>query len=174
MATTVQPTATFGEAFPCSSKVYVEGPHGIRVPMREITLDDSPDGTPNPPIRVYDTSGPQGCDVTDGLPALREEWIRSRAVRATDSDQVLGLEMPTTLRRPGPRGPGPVTQLRCARRGEIAPEVEFIAVREGLPVELVRDEVARGRAVIPANITHPEPEPMIIGRAFHVKINANI
>src|SRR5690606_9893234 len=174
MATTAQPPAPFVEAFPCSSKVHVEGPHGIRVPMREIALDDSPDGTPNPPIRVYDTSGPQGYGVTEGLPPLREDWIRSRAVRETGSDQVLGLEMPDTLRRSVLRGTGPVTQLHYARKGEITPEMEFIALREGLPVELVRDEVARGRAIIPANINHPELEPMIIGRAFHVKINANI
>ena len=72
------------------------------------------------------------------------------------------------------RGTGPVTQLQFARRGEITEEMEFAALREGLPAELVRSEVARGRAIIPANINHLELEPMVIGRAFHVKINANI
>jgi phosphomethylpyrimidine synthase len=82
--------------------------------------------------------------------------------------------IPSSLRRPAYRGTGPVTQLFYARQGEITPEMEFVALREGLPATLVRDEVARGRAIIPANINHPELEPMIIGRAFHVKINANI
>src|SRR6202035_576755 len=103
--------------------------------------------------RVYDTSGPQGHDVRSGLPKLREPWVR--------------------LRRTG-SARDCVTQLHYARRGEITPEMEFIALREGLPADLVRDEVARGRAIIPANINHLELEPMIIGRNFLVKINANI
>ncbi|MGI9042209.1 MAG: phosphomethylpyrimidine synthase ThiC, partial [Gemmatimonadales bacterium] len=78
------------------------------------------------------------------------------------------------LRRPVYRGNGGVTQLRYARRGEVTPEMEFIAIREGVEAERVRSEVARGRAIIPANINHPELEPMVIGRDFHVKINANI
>jgi phosphomethylpyrimidine synthase len=82
--------------------------------------------------------------------------------------------VPAGLHRRTLRGTGPVTQLAYARRGEITEEMEFAALREGLPAELVRSEVARGRAIIPANLNHPELEPMVIGRAFHVKINANI
>ncbi len=174
MATAIQPAATFGDAFPCSRKIHLDGPAGVRVPMREISLDDSPDGTANKPVLVYDTSGTQGCDVREGLPPIREAWINARNVERLDRDQALGLEMPAGLRRTVLRGSGPVSQLHYARRGEITPEMEFVALREGMPAELVRDEVARGRAIIPANINHPELEPMAIGRAFHVKINANI
>jgi len=175
MATSLIPGSTFAEAFPCSEKVYVDGPADVRVPMREITLADSPDGTPNPPLRVYDTSGPQGVDVRDGLPPIREAWIRARGVELLPGrDQALGVPMPEGLRRTVVRGTGGVTQLHYARKGEITPEMEFVALREGLPAEFVRSEVARGRAIIPANINHPEVEPMIIGRGFHVKINANI
>jgi phosphomethylpyrimidine synthase len=174
MASIVPPAMSFAEAFPCSSKVHLPGGHGIQVPMREITLSDSPDGTPNPPLRVYDTSGPQGHDVREGLPPLRAAWIRERGVTTLDRDQALGLPMPDGLRRPVLRGTGCVTQMHYARRGEITPEMEFVALREGMAPDLVRQEVARGRAIIPANINHPELEPMAIGRAFHVKINANI
>ncbi len=132
--------------FPNSTRVFVDGPRGLRVPMREIALSGG-----EPPLRVYDTSGPSGCDVREGLPLLREAWVRGRR-----------------------RENGPVTQMHYARRGQITPEMEFIAVREGMDPSFVRDEVARGRAIIPANINHPELEPMIIGRAFKVKINANI
>jgi phosphomethylpyrimidine synthase len=174
MATAVLPGASFADAFPCSTKVHVGGRHGVQVPMREIALGDSPDGTANPPLRVYDTSGPQGHDVREGLPTLRLPWIVERNVSTIDHDQALGLAMPAGLTRRVLRGNGPVTQLHYARRGEITPEMEFVAVREGVEAELVRSEVARGRAIIPANINHPELEPMAIGRAFHVKINANI
>jgi phosphomethylpyrimidine synthase len=118
----------------------------LDVPMREVTLSGG-----EPPIRLYDTSGPQGHDVRNGLPKLRAPWIEAR--RAT-----------------GHVG----TQLYYARRGEVTPEMEFISAREGLPAEFVRAEVARGRAIIPSNINHLELEPMIIGRNFLVKINANI
>src|SRR6476661_1608703 len=161
---------SYAEAFPRSSKVHVEGPHGVRVPMREIALSGG-----EPPLRVYDATGPQGCDVRHGLPALRRPWIAARAVedtgRQTGGDPAL---VPDGLRRRVLRGSGPVSQLALARRGEITEEMEFVALREGLPAELVRSEVARGRAIIPANINHPELEPMVIGRGFHVKINANI
>jgi phosphomethylpyrimidine synthase len=102
-------------------------------------------------VRLYDTSGPQGHDVRAGLPKLREPWITAR--RAT-----------------GQVG----TQLYYARRGEITPEMEYVSAREGLPADFVRSEIARGRAIIPSNINHLELEPMIIGRNFLVKINANI
>ncbi|HEX9755330.1 MAG TPA: phosphomethylpyrimidine synthase ThiC [Gemmatimonadales bacterium] len=161
----------YGEAFPNSRKVYVEGRHGIRVPMREISLSDG-----EPPLRVYDTSGPRGHDVREGLPASRLPWILERDVVRTDGKSAGRQDgiVPETLRRPVYRGRGPVTQLHYARRGEITPEMEFVALREAMPPEFVRSEVARGRAIIPANINHPELEPMIIGRNFQVKINANI
>ncbi len=174
MTATAIPTSSFADAFPCSSKVLVPGPMGVAVPMREIRLEASSDGSVNPPLRVYDTSGPQGHDPLEGLPPLREPWILAREVEETGRDQVLGLDMPAALRRPPLRGTGPVTQLHYARRGEVTPEMAFVAVREGLDPEFVRSEVARGRAIIPANINHPELEPMIIGRGFHVKVNANI
>lgn len=158
------------DAYPNSCKVYVDGPNGIRVPFREITLSGG-----NAPLRVYDTSGPSGCDVRIGLPALRRPWTLARG----DVDlisEAAGPDTPASLQRPILRArPGAaVTQLHYARRGEITPEMEFVALREGLDPELIRAEVARGRAIIPANINHPELEPMIIGRNFKVKINANI
>src|SRR5204862_5171121 len=147
----------FATAYPNSRKVYedrparltADGPETettLRVPMREVSLSGG-----EPSLRLYDTSGPQGHDVRGGLPKLRAEWIEAR-------------------RRGGAVG----TQLSYARRGEITPEMEFIAAREGLPAEFVRDEIARGRAIIPSNIHHLELEPMVIGRNFLVKINANI
>jgi phosphomethylpyrimidine synthase len=142
-------------AFPNSRKVYVDNGR-VRVPMREITLSGG-----EPPLRVYDSSGPQGHEVRAGLPALRRDWLVGRGDVATTGSGAL-------------RGRGAVTQLHYARKGVITPEMEFIAVREGFDGEFVRSEVARGRAIIPANINHPELEPMIIGRHFAVKINANI
>ena len=160
---------SYAEAFPNSTKIYLEGGPGIRVPVREIGL--SGDETP---LRVYDSSGPQGGDVRAGLPALRAMWIRERDVERVSAARQSGTLIPDSLQRTAYRGRGPVTQLHYARRGEITPEMQFVALREGLPAEFVRQEVARGRAIIPANINHPELEPMIIGRNFHVKINANI
>ena len=176
MASAVEPGAVrFEDAFPNSRKTYVELACGGRVPFREIALADSPDGSHNHAVSVYDTSGPLECDVHAGLPPVRAPWIEQRAVHARpDRDQSLGFEIPAGLRRTVFRGSGPVTQMHYARRGIITPEMEFVAVREGMDAELVRSEVARGRAIIPANINHPELEPMIIGRAFKVKINANI
>ena len=167
---------SYGDAFPSSARVFVPGPAGIGVPMREIALSGG-----EPPLRVYDTSGPQGRDPRDGLPLLREEWIRVRDVRETGRSATVApgkkddpLELPPELARTTRRGAGPVTQMHYARRGEVTPEMEFVAVREGMEPSFVRDEVARGRAIIPANINHPELEPMIIGRSFKVKVNANI
>ncbi|HEV2986443.1 MAG TPA: phosphomethylpyrimidine synthase ThiC, partial [Vicinamibacterales bacterium] len=136
----------FSTAFPNSTKTFIEGPQGVRVPVREIVLEQGASS-----LRVYDTSGPQGHDVKDGLPTLREPWVKPRRAAG-----------------------GCVTQLHYARKGEITPEMEFIAIREGLPADFVRTEVAQGRAIIPANINHLELEPMVIGRNFLVKINANI
>ena len=153
--------ADFASAFPGSRRVHVPGAGGVRVPMREIALSDGES------LRVYDTSGPRDVDVHVGLPPVRRAWIARRG----DVDETgRGTRRPILRARPGRA----VTQLHYARRGEITPEMEFIAVREGLPAEFVRAEVARGRAIIPANVNHPELEPMIIGRNFLVKINANI
>ena len=159
-------------AFPNSRKVSVEGSRGVKVPMREIQLTGG-----EPPLRVYDTSGPIGAEVRQGLDALRDPWIYQRGdvveVERTRTPSGL-VEMPSGLNRRTLRGSGSVTQMTYARRGEITPEMEFVAIREGMSPDFVRDEVARGRAIIPANINHPEIEPMIIGRNFKVKINANI
>ncbi|HEX8454117.1 MAG TPA: phosphomethylpyrimidine synthase ThiC [Longimicrobium sp.] len=183
---TAPTTGDYGDAFPASRKVYVDGPGGIRVPMREIVLSGG-----EPPLRVYDTSGPLGGDVREGLAPLRAEWIRARGdvkkVRECVSAEVRSDPthsrthalthsslIPASLRRPILRGTGGVTQMSYARRGEVTAEMEYVALREGMSPEFVRSEVARGRAIIPANINHPELEPMIIGRGFKVKVNANI
>ena len=161
---------SFTEAFPNSTKVYLEGPRGVRVPVREIALSGG-----EAPLQVYDPSGPQGFDVRQGLPPLRRPWIMSRGVdELPPSARSMSDLIPASLRRSVLRGRSTVTQLRYARAGEITPEMEFVALREGLAPEFVRDEVARGRAIIPANVNHPELEPMAIGRNFLVKINANI
>ena len=157
-----------------ATKVYLEGKRGIRVPARKISLTNGED-----PVYVYDTSGPQGGDVRNGLPPLREPWIRARGdvedVAPTYVPQPEAPEIPENLsRKTVLRGTGNVTQMHYAKRGEITPEMEFIAIRENVDPEFVRSEVARGRAIIPANINHPESEPMIIGRNFLVKVNSNI
>jgi phosphomethylpyrimidine synthase len=164
------PANAFAESFPNSTKVYVDGPRGVRVPMRQIALSGG-----ELPLRVYDTSGPHGHDAESGLPRLREPWLRDRNIDSAPSRAARAQGDSNPPLRPFiRRGRGPLTQLYYARRGEITQEMEFIALREGMTVEFVRSEVARGRAIIPANINHPELEPMIIGRNFHVKINANI
>ncbi len=173
---------------PAFRKAYVTGSRpDIRVPIREITLSGS-----NPPLQLYDTSGPYTdpeahVDVKQGLPPLRLSWIlgsgdaeelpqpSSEYRRQRDNDPALGGVRFASVRRPLRAKPGRrVTQMHYARRGEITPEMEFVALREGVDPQFVRDEVTRGRAIIPANINHPESEPMIIGRNFLVKINANI
>jgi len=164
---------SYEQAFPGSQRVYAER-EGLRVPMREIRLSGG-----EPPLRVYDTSGPLSADPRAGLPALRREWILARggvdeAARATPP--AARHLSPELQRRAGRalKGRGAVTQLHYARRGEVTREMEFVALRAGVDPDLVRAEVARGRAIIPANVNHPELEPMIIGRRFLVKINANI
>ncbi|MYG49042.1 MAG: phosphomethylpyrimidine synthase ThiC, partial [Gemmatimonadales bacterium] len=159
------PPVPYEGAFPNSTRVFVEGPDGLRIPMREIALSGG-----EPPLRVYDTSGPRGCDVREGLPLLRDASVRARDVRDTGRSATVvrgrrddAAPLPATLVRETRRGTGPVTQMHYARRGEITPEMAFVAVREGIDPSFVRDEVARGRAIIPANINHPELEPMIIG-----------
>ena len=210
------------QPLPNSRKIYVEGSRpDIQVPMREISQSDTPTGMggeKNPPIFVYDTSGPYTdpkvkIDIRSGLAPLREKWI----VERNDTEQLASItseyglarlhdpklaEMRFNLKRHPRRAKAGanVSQMHYARRGIITPEMEYIAIRENqrrdglselltrqhpgesfgasipklMTPEFVRDEVARGRAIIPANINHPEAEPMIIGRNFLVKINANI
>jgi phosphomethylpyrimidine synthase len=257
-------TAEAIKSLPNSRRIYIDGKQpGVRVPFREI--DQNPTRNfdnkleENPPVRVYDSSGPWGdpsmnCDVRDGLPALRRDWIVGRgdvqeyegrdlkpiddgyltfdaANQARQKEKGRLEDFPALSRTPLRAKKGScVTQMHYAKKGIITPEMEFIAIRENLgrsmerghPVgidsqeasehwergrparngaseaprdslnhqhrgqsfgasipefvtaEFVRDEVARGRAIIPANINHPESEPMIIGRNFLVKINANI
>jgi phosphomethylpyrimidine synthase len=158
--------------------------------MREVRL------TTGDSVVLYDTSGPYTdpdvvTDVRRGLAPLRAAWIAERGdVEAYDGRAVLpvddglknadGRNLDEVFDQAGRRplrakDPGrAVTQLAYARRGEITPEMEYVAVREGVTPEYVRDEVARGRAIIPVNVNHPESEPMAIGRGFLVKINANI
>ena len=134
----------WAEDLPQSTRVEVGD---LRVPFRDIAVEGEA------PVRVYDTEGAlasDGHDVRDGLPKRRAEWVAGR------------------------QGHGSPTQLWYARQGTITEEMRFVAIRENVTPEFVRDEVARGRAIIPANIHHPELEPMIIGRNFLVKINANI
>jgi len=170
--TSPRPTADYGSAFPNSRKVHVGGKR-VQVPMREIALSDG-----HAPVRMYDTSGPRVTDARRGLPALRRQWIKDRGgiveAPAAQSVSLQAERIPAALHRPICRGTGPVTQMHYARKGIVTIEMEFVALREGLDPEFVRSEVARGRAIIPANINHPELEPMAIGRRFLIKINANI
>ena len=171
---------------PGSHKVYVPGPGGMRVPFREIGLSPTRglrgETEMNPPFRVYDTSGPYTdpavpIDLETGLPELRRPWILERgAYDAATPRRTNATPLALNLSRPRQvlRARGPVTQMHYAKKGEITREMEFVAIREGVAPELVRDEIARGRAILPANINHPESEPMAIGRRFLVKINANI
>ncbi|MCW8784908.1 MULTISPECIES: phosphomethylpyrimidine synthase ThiC [Bacillus] len=183
-------------SFSGSKKVYAEGSSpDIRVPMREISLSATTGAfgeEENAPVRVYDTSGPYTdpdvqIDIHEGLGALRTKWItgrgdveeyNGRTVRPEDNGykkEGRTAEYPGLQRKPLRAKPGKnVTQLHYARKGIITPEMEFIAIREHVSPEFVREEVASGRAIIPSNVNHPESEPMIIGRNFHVKINANI
>jgi len=152
-------------AYPNSTTVVVEGPHGVRVPMREVALAGG-----ELPVRLYDTSGPQGTDVRVGMPRLREPWIvgRGDTIEVARTRQPLPGEPVMPGVRPGEpmmarRGGGAVTHPHYARQLVITPEMALVAIREGLDAEFVRSEIARGRAIITANINHPESEPMIIG-----------
>lgn len=236
LSATAKVDAAAVQPFPNSRKIYVTGSRpDIRVPMREITLSDTSilfGQEKNPPIYVYDTSGPYTdpdakIDIRSGLPAIRTAWIEERGDteeldgptseygRARLADHSLDELRFNLTRKPRRAKPGKrITQMDYARRGIITPEMEYVAIREnqrrdeyikslkeagsngermakmmlkqhpGQPFganipetitpEFVRDEIARGRAIIPANINHPEVEPMIIGRNFLVKINANI
>src|SRR6266545_397999 len=172
------------DPLPGSKKVYVGGPGGMRVPFREIALSPTKgmrgETELNPPFRVYDTSGPYtdpdvAIDLHQGLPELRRPWIRARGDYES-SEPVRRNRPDLELQRPRRvlRARGNATQMYFARKGIVTPEMEFVAIREYVSPEFVRSEVARGRAIIPANINHPESEPMAIGRNFLVKINANI
>ncbi len=215
------------QPFPNSKKIYVQGSReDIQVGMREVSCADTSSSLgaeENPPITIYDTSGPltdpeQSIDLSEGLPKIRGPWITERG----DTQQLNALSSefgqeravdPKTeylrftkiiLPRVALKGKN-VTQMHYAKQGIITPEMEYVAIRESmrlqelraneqyqklllqhpgesfganLPTEItpefVRDEVARGRAIIPSNINHPEAEPMIIGRNFLVKVNTNI
>lgn len=197
--TNVPSTQSLLSNFEGSRKVYEQGSRpDILVPKREIVLTNTvtqAGDIQNEPIRVYDTSGPYTdeeahIDVTKGLKRLRSAWIKEREdtesyegrqVKPEDNGYRLnGKESfqaaQTDFHHIPLRGKqgACVTQMHYAKKGIITPEMEFIALREQLSPEFVREEVASGRAVIPANINHPESEPMIIGKNFHVKINANI
>ncbi|MCK5262410.1 MAG: phosphomethylpyrimidine synthase ThiC, partial [Gammaproteobacteria bacterium] len=210
-----------------SKKIYVQGSRDdIRVPMREIYLDDtnaSFGAEPNPPIPVYDCSGPYTdpdveIDLLKGMPDVRTAWIEERDNtdllagpsseygQQRQSDPELAHLRFEHIRAPRrARGDNNVTQMHFAKKGLITPEMEYVAIRESMKLqelrkdpeykkvlmqhpgqnfganlpneitsEFVRDEIAAGRAIIPANINHPELEPMIIGRNFLVKINGNL
>ncbi|UOB98131.1 phosphomethylpyrimidine synthase ThiC [Bacillus wiedmannii] len=180
-------------SLPGSKKVYVDGPRaGMKVPMREIEQSET-NGIPNSPIRVYDTSGPYTdpaykVELEKGLQAPRHSWIlergdvetyEGREVKPEDDGVKVALKhtpvFPQMDRQPLRAKHGAnVTQMHYARNGIITSEMEYVAIREGVEPEFVRKEIAEGRAILPANINHPEAEPMIIGRNFHVKVNANI
>lgn len=212
------------QPFTGSQKIYVQGSRAdIRVPMREVILADTPTdfgGEKNPPVRVYDTSGPYTdpnvtIDLRTGLGDVRTVWIEERNdteileeshsefTNERLNDPKLAALRFNLTRKPRRAKPGMnVSQMHYAKRGIITPEMEYIAIRENMALaqarelgvlkqqhagmsfganipdeitpEFVRSEVARGRAIIPTNINHPEVEPMIIGRNFLVKINGNI
>ncbi|MFD3261342.1 phosphomethylpyrimidine synthase ThiC [Paenibacillus lentus] len=186
-------------AFPGSRKVYLQGSRpDIQVPMREIALAPTVRGESveeNEPVRVYDCSGPytdanHHADIRTGLPANRKNWIlergdvedyEGRSIRPEDDGYKTEKQLDRTEIFPGlsrkplrAKAGRNVTQMHYARKGVITPEMEYISIRENVTPEFVRREVAEGRAIIPSNINHPESEPMIIGRNFLVKINANI
>jgi phosphomethylpyrimidine synthase len=173
-------------------RIYREGPQGISVPFREVVLAPSPgpngQPVPNAPVHLYDTAGP-GSDPAAGLPALRREWVLARGDveeypgralqprdngRSASAGRIVDMwRGPDRIPLRGKSGHTP-TQLHYARRGVVTPEMAFAAMREGVAVEVVREEIAAGRAILPANVNHPETEPMVIGRRFLVKVNANI
>ena len=208
---------------PGSRKIFVPGSRpDLQVPMREIALTRTPTlfgGEDNPPVTVYDTSGPYTdpearIDLSTGLPALRARWIEERGDtgplpalssafgRSREGDARLdAVRFPNRTLPRRARAGANVTQMHYARRGIVTPEMEYVAIRENQRLEavreahllaqhpgqsfganiqqvitpgFVRDEIARGRAILPNNINHPESEPMIIGRNFLTKINANI
>ncbi len=214
-----QLSGSLTQPIPGSRRIHVPGSRpDLRVPMREIALTRTPTlfgGEHNPPVTVYDTSGPYTdpdarIDLCAGLPALRRAWIEERGDSeclaqlgsAFGRDPALeAVRFPARSLPRRARAGANVTQMHYARRGIVTPEMEFVAIRENqrldevrdaqllkqhpgehfgaalprrITAEFVRDEIARGRAILPSNINHPECEPMIIGRNFLTKINANI
>jgi phosphomethylpyrimidine synthase len=216
-------SAEVTQPFPGSQKVYVQGSRpDLRVGMREIRQADTAasfGAETNPPITVYDTSGPYtdpdaGIDLLKGLADVRGNWIDERGdtewlsgpssefgQRRAEDPQLAHLRFEHIRKPRRARAGANVTQMHYARQGIVTPEMEYVAIRENLRLEalgdsallrqhkghsfgaaipqrvtpeFVRDEIARGRAIIPANINHPELEPMIIGRNFLVKVNTNI
>ncbi|KRE57637.1 phosphomethylpyrimidine synthase ThiC [Paenibacillus sp. Soil750] len=197
METSNEKVTSSTSAFPGSKKVYIEGSRkDIRVPMREIKLSPTTGAygeQENAPVRVYDTSGAYTdeeiqTDIRTGIAPNRLNWIiergdvemyEGRTIKPEDNgytkEENVTEVFPGLHRHPMRAKTGRnVTQMHYARQGIITSEMEYIAIRENVSPEFVKDEVARGRAIIPANINHPESEPMIIGRNFLVKINANI
>jgi phosphomethylpyrimidine synthase len=162
-------------------KVYRHADGDLRVPAQEVALSDGSS------ILLYDTSGP-GSEPVDGLPPLRAAWILARGDTETyegrsasrrDDGRGAPLREAESVRPPArpprrARNGAAVTQLAYARRGEVSQEMAFAALREGVEAEVVREELAAGRAILPANVNHPESEPMVIGSRFLVKVNANI
>ncbi|MCI1796666.1 MAG: phosphomethylpyrimidine synthase ThiC [Bifidobacterium tibiigranuli] len=171
--------------------VHFENQHGaydLQVPYTEIVLEDTPGQGPNEPFRDYNTEGP-ACDPKVGLDPLRLDWIHDRndTVTYTGRSRNLADDGKTAIKRgkatkewrgrhhePMRGSNHPVTQMWYARHGIVTPEMRYVAERERCDVELVRSELAAGRAVMPCNINHPESEPMIIGEQFLVKLNANM
>ena len=220
---TGQLSASVTAPIPGSRKIFVEGSHpDLRVPMREVAQSRTPTlfgGQDNPPVTLYDTSGPYTdpavcIDLGAGLPALRARWIEARGDsepvdgpgssfgRSREADARLdAVRFPARAVPRRARAGANLSQMHYARRGIVTPEMEFVAIRENqrmdavrdaglraqhpgqsfgasiperITPEFVRDEIARGRAILPCNVNHPESEPMVIGRNFLTKINANI
>ena len=167
---------------------YEYGSYDLEVPYTEIKLSDTPGVGPNPPFKDYNTEGPK-CDPKEGLAPLRLDWIRDRGDvveyegrrRNLQDDGKRAIkrgkaskEWRGRTHKPMKGADHPITQMWYARHGITTPEMQYVATRENCDVELVRSEVAAGRAVIPCNINHPEAEPMIIGSRFLTKLNANM
>ena len=167
---------------------YEYGSYNLEVPYTEIKLSDTPGVGPNPPFKDYNTEGPK-CDPKEGLAPLRLDWIRDRGDvveyegrrRNLQDDGKRAIkrgkaskEWRGRTHKPMKGADHPITQMWYARHGITTPEMQYVATRENCDVELVREEIAAGRAVIPCNINHPEAEPMIIGSRFLTKLNANM
>lgn len=187
----------FKKNFPASKRIFKKGSDDdIAVPFRQIELSDTQlenDAFHNDPITVYDTAGPYHDDnydvnIDSGIPQLRKSWIDARQdVESYEGRKIQSIDNgfkkeghknyvahPFQYQPKRAKQGGNVTQMHYAKQGIITKEMKFVAVREQVEPEFVRDEIARGRAIIPNNVNHPESEPMIIGKNFAVKVNANI
>lgn len=159
------------KTLPGSSKIYKKGKifKDVRVPFRQVTHEKTKK------LDLYDTSGPYTdprakLNIAKGIPAIRQEWIVSRH----DTEKCKTTSVSTLRPVLKAKNGSSITQLCYAKKGKITPEMEFVAIREGCSPQFVRNEIVHGRAFLPSNINHPEAEPMIIGRRFLTKINANI